>query len=139
MSRSASTESISALREFALNTSADIGLKFVRPKVAVDSLTQVAGRIVCRRRFWDALSKSEADIEVHGSLCRGMASPPYGVETCGRCPVFPVPLSLFIPAAYIDRSSNWVDWGVFWWTNVEWGKRSHGWWTGWTVIHTLPS
>lgn len=70
----------------------------------------------------DALSKSEADIEVHGSLCRGMASPPTVWRPAEGVRSFRFRFPLFIPAAYIDRSSNWVDWGVFWWTKRGMGE-----------------
>ncbi len=40
--------------------------------------------------------------------------------------------------AYVDRSTNWVDWGVFVGQNVDGGTRNRSWWTGWTVVLTLP-
>ncbi len=45
MTYAPSTASISALSPLSQNASLDIGLAFVRPKVAVDSLTLLAGRI----------------------------------------------------------------------------------------------
>jgi hypothetical protein len=40
--------------------------------------------------------------------------------------------------AYVDRYANWVDWGVFGGQNVDWSARIRRWWTGWTVVLTLP-
>ncbi len=40
--------------------------------------------------------------------------------------------------AYVDRSTNYVDWGVFGGQNVDAGARNRRSWTGWTVTLTLP-
>ena len=39
--------------------------------------------------------------------------------------------------AYVDHSTNWVDWGVFGGQNVDAGARNRSWWTGWTVVLTF--
>ena len=39
--------------------------------------------------------------------------------------------------AYVDRSTNWVDWGVFGGRNVDGGARNRRSWTPWTVILTF--
>jgi hypothetical protein len=39
--------------------------------------------------------------------------------------------------AYVDRSTNWVDWGVFGGQNVDSATRNRSWWTGWTVVLTF--
>ena len=39
--------------------------------------------------------------------------------------------------AYVDRSTNLVDWDVFGGQNVDRGIRIRSWWTGWTVVLTF--
>ena len=40
--------------------------------------------------------------------------------------------------AYVERSTNWVEWGVSGGQNVDAGLRNRRSWTWWTVILTLP-
>jgi hypothetical protein len=36
--------------------------------------------------------------------------------------------------AYVDHSTNWLDWSVFRGQIVDVGVRSRSWWTWWTVV-----
>lgn len=88
-----STVSIDALAPLSRNVALDIGLGFVRPKVAVDSLTLLAGsdRIIVRT----PCSKAKRRSKCIAAYTRALINPtPYGYMTCGRCPVPRVPLAL---------------------------------------------
>lgn len=89
----ASTASIRALVPLFRNAAVDIGLAFVRPKVAVDSLTFLAGSELTVVRT--PCSKARRRSKCMAAYTRALVNPaPYGRRTCGRCPIPSVPLAL---------------------------------------------
>jgi hypothetical protein len=93
MTYAPSPASIGALSPIAQNAALDIGLAFVRPKVAVDSLTLLGGRDLIVAG--NPCGKARRRAKCMASYARALANPtPYGRRSCGRCPVAPVPLAL---------------------------------------------
>ena len=90
MTYAPSTSSIRALSPLNKNESLNIGLAFVRPKVAVDSITLVAFTVT-----GTPCSKAKRRSKCKAAYKSALANPaPFGKRTCGRCPVAPVPLAL---------------------------------------------
>ena len=93
MTYAPSTASIDALSRLAQNAALNTGLGFVRPKVAVNSLTLLSGKD--RTVAGTPCGRSRRHSKCMAAYTRALVNPaPYGRSTCGRCPVPSFPLAL---------------------------------------------
>ena len=95
----------------------------VKPRPPIEARDAARGRSAgrecepCVRRVRAAATTPEAELELQ-------QAPGVGADDNKR--------------AYVDRSKNCLDLGVFGGQNVDADVRNRSSWTGWTVILTLP-